>query len=93
MLRRKENGGKAAAFDQAEKKTPIMIGTEIERILVDLTESFETFGLVLVDVSLDTRFALRNQHGVPQGQASEQEEGPRSDEGLVDDEGSSREER
>ena len=92
MFRRKENRRKAATFYEAEKETPIVIGAEIKRIFVDLPKTFEPFHLILVEVSLDARFALRDQLRVPQGQPSEQEEGPGRDEGLVDDQGSSREE-
>ena len=58
VLGRKEDRREAAAIGEAKEEAPVVVRSKIERILVNLTQTFEPFCFVPIDVSLDARLAF-----------------------------------
>lgn len=85
VLGRKEDRREAAAIGEAKEEAPVVVRSKIERILVNLTQTFEPFCFVPIDVSLDARLAFWNQFRVPQCEAAEQQKRSRRDERFVND--------
>ena len=52
VLGRKEDRREAAAIGEAKEEAPVVVRSKIERILVNLTQTFEPFCFVPIDASM-----------------------------------------